>query len=193
MIALTDHEESGNMTPLCSYPDCGIVNGEKEPLEDKRMPQGLCSKHFESASKELRAEREQLNAKTGNFKVLIVEDNRLFRKILRETVHNRFPTLELDEAVDGKEALQKTEISRPDLIFMDIRLPGENGLEVTKKIKARYPEIIVFVLTSYDSPEYREESLKYADYFFSKDSSTTSSILDLVNSIFHISEPNLSS
>ena len=115
------------------------------------MPHGVCSNHFESASKELRGEREQLNAKTGNFKVLIVEDNRLFRKILRETVHNRFPTLELNEAVDGKDALQKTEISRPKLILMDIRLPGENGLEVTKKIKARYPEIIVFVLTSYDS------------------------------------------
>ena len=69
---------------------------------------------------------------------------------------------------------------------MDIRLPGENGLEVTKKIKARYPEIIVFVLTSHDYSEYREESRKYADYFFSKNFSTTGSILDLVDSIFHI-------
>ncbi|MBI5583476.1 MAG: response regulator [Deltaproteobacteria bacterium] len=174
------------MIQRCSYPGCGIVYGEKEPLADQRITHGLCPKHYELAWKELRADMDYSNAMTGILKVLIVEDNRIFREILKETVHHRFPTLELDEAVDGQEALQKTEILRPNLIFMDIKLPGENGLEVTKKIKARHPEIIVFVLSAYDYPEYREESLKYADYFFSKNSSTTNSILDLVNSVFHI-------
>jgi CheY-like chemotaxis protein len=174
------------MIQVCSYQGCGIVYGEKEPLADKRITHGLCPKHFELALKELRAEMEQLNAKVGTLNVLIVEDNRLFREILRETISDRFPTSEIDEAVDGKEALQKTETLRPNLIFMDIKLPGESGLEITKTIKARYPEIIVIVLTAYDSPEYRNESLKYADYFFSKNSSTIDSILSLVNSIFHI-------
>jgi CheY-like chemotaxis protein len=174
------------MFQRCSYPDCGIVYGEKEPLEDKRITHGFCSKHFELALRELQDEMEYLNIMNDTLKILIVEDNRPFRKILKETVQNRFPTLELHEAADGPEALQKTEISRPNLIFMDIKLPGENGLELTKKIKARHPEIIVFVISSYDSLEYQEESLKYADYFFSKNFSSTHNILDLVNSIFHI-------
>ena len=75
---------------------------------------------------------------------------------------------------------------------MDIRLPGENGLELTKKVKTRYPNIVVIILTGYDLPEYREFSLQHADYFFSKDSSTTENIFKLVsaslllNTIFHI-------
>jgi len=66
---------------------------------------------------------------------------------------------------------------------MDIRLPGENGLEVTKKIKMRHPDVKVIILTGHDLPEYREASLRYADYFFSKDSSTTESILRIVRSV----------
>jgi hypothetical protein len=52
--------------------------------------------------------------------------------------------------------------------------------------KARYPNIIVAILTAYDLPEYREFSRQYADYFFSKDSSTTENIFTLVQSILPI-------
>jgi DNA-binding NarL/FixJ family response regulator len=69
------------------------------------------------------------------------------------------------------------------LVFMDIRLPGENGLELTQKVKTQYPDIVVIILTSYDLP-YRQVSSQYADYFFSKDSSTAESIFTGVESIF---------
>ncbi len=58
----------------------------------------------------------------------------------------------------AEEALLQVETFRPILIFMDIRLLGENGLELTKKIKVRYPNTIVIMLTGYDLPEYREFS-----------------------------------
>jgi CheY-like chemotaxis protein len=103
--------------------------------------------------------------------------------LFKETLHDRFPSIEIHEAADGSEALEKIEISRPDLIFMDIKLPGENGLELTKRIKARYPNIIVIIVTAHDIPEYREFSSQYADYFFSKDSATTEDIFTLVKSI----------
>jgi len=52
---------------------------------------------------------------------------------------------------------------------MDIRLPGENGLELTKKIKKNYPDITVVIVTSYDLPEYREAAREsMADYFVPK-------------------------
>jgi DNA-binding NarL/FixJ family response regulator len=72
---------------------------------------------------------------------------------------------------------------RPSLVFMDIRLPGENGLKLTQKVKNRYPSTIVIILTGYDLPEYREASSQYADYFFSKDASTAENIFTLVESI----------
>lgn len=106
-------------------------------------------------------------------KVLIVDDNAHFRESLRDILHVRVPTLETHEATNGEEALTKVEACRPDLIFMDISLPGENGLEVTKKVKARYPDIIIVVLTNYDLPEYRAAAFHNgANYFLSKDVSS---------------------
>jgi DNA-binding NarL/FixJ family response regulator len=98
-------------------------------------------------------------------------------------LHDQFPLIDIYEAIDGEEALRKIDTLSPNLIFMDIKLPGENGLELTKKVKARYPNMIVIILTGYDLPEYREASSQYADYFFSKDSATTENIFALVESI----------
>jgi CheY-like chemotaxis protein len=174
------------MIQVCYYKGCGVVYGEKEPLSDKRETHGLCPKHLEISLREIRGEMEELMHRSGGLKVLIVEDSTLFRQLLKETMHDRFPSIEIHEAVDGDEAFQKIETSCPDLIFMDIKLPGENGLELTKKVKARYPNIIIIILTGYDLPEYREFSSRYADYFFSKDSSTTENIFTLVESILPI-------
>lgn len=117
-------------------------------------------------------------------KTLIVEDSALYRKLLKETLHSRFPSMEIVEAGDGEEAMQKISAHRPDLIFMDIKLPGENGLELTAKIKAKYPDVIVIVLTSYDTLEYREAATQAkADHFLSKGSSSKEGILALVDSI----------
>jgi len=80
-----------------------------------------------------------------------------------------FPMVAIDEVADGGEVLRKVDAFLPDLIFMDIKLPGENGLELTKKIKATHPNITIVILTSYDIPEYREAAFQYgADRFLAK-------------------------
>lgn len=72
---------------------------------------------------------------------------------------------------------------------MDIKLPGESGLELTKKIKSSYPEIIIIILTNYDLPEYRDVAMRNgADYFLSKGSSNTQDIVSLVESVVY--KPN---
>ena len=171
------------MIQVCYYKGCGVVYGEKEPLSDKRETHGLCPKHLEISLGEIKAEMEKMMHKTGSFRVLMVEDSTLFRQLFKEVLHNRFPSVEVYEAIDGAEALQKVETLRPNLIFMDIRLPGENGLELTKKIKTLHPNTVVIILTGYDLPEYQEASSPHADYFFSKDSSTAENIFTLVESI----------
>ncbi len=171
------------MIQVCYYKGCGVIYGEKEPLSDKRETHGLCPKHLRISLKELKAEMEKLMVLPEGVKILVVEDSTLFRQLFKETLHDRFPSLEIHEAANGEEALREVERLRPNLIFMDIRLPGENGLELTRKVKARYPNIIVIILTGFDLPEYREASSQYADYFFSKDSSTAENIFTLVESI----------
>jgi DNA-binding NarL/FixJ family response regulator len=112
-------------------------------------------------------------------RILIVEDNAFFLQFLKETMHLRFPWIDILEAANGEEAMRKIDALSPEAIFMDLRLPGENGLELTKKIKAQYRDIVVVILTNYDLPEYREAAYQSgADHFVSKDS-----FLNIVNSI----------
>jgi DNA-binding NarL/FixJ family response regulator len=114
----------------------------------------------------------------------VVEDSTIFRTLLKETLQSRFPTMEILEAVDGEEAMRQIATHSPDLIFMDIKLPGENGLDLTTRIKAEYSHVTIIVLTSYDTPEYREAAAKAkADYFLSKGSSSREGILTLVESV----------
>jgi CheY-like chemotaxis protein len=112
-------------------------------------------------------------------RILIVEDNAFFLQFLKETLHDRFPLADILEAANGEEALQKIKTLPPDAIFMDLRLPGANGLELTRKIRGQYPNIIIVILTNYDLPEYREAAYQSgADHFLSKDS-----FLKMINSI----------
>ncbi len=118
------------------------------------------------------------------FKALIVEDDPLFRQILKEILASRFPSISIKEATRGVEALQKLDLNRLDLVFMDIKLPGMNGLELTKRIKESYPGIPVIILTNHDTPEYRKAALECgADYFISKASSIEREIEMAVQSI----------
>jgi two-component system response regulator YesN len=116
--------------------------------------------------------------------ILIVDDSAAFRRTLKRIVRWRFPSMQILEAKDGKEAIEKTRQELPRLILMDVRLPGENGFQLTRKIKATHPEIPVIIITSYDSLEYRETAYDAgADLFLSKKSSSAADILKKVESI----------
>ena len=118
------------------------------------------------------------------FRTLIVEDNPLFRQTVADILATEFPSIVLEEAADGKTALEKIEEAAPDLVFMDIKLPGENGLHMTEHIKRKHPEIVVAILTSYDWPEYRDAAFKFgANYFIMKGSSTNKEIVELIESV----------
>ncbi|GAH05322.1 unnamed protein product [marine sediment metagenome] len=104
------------------------------------------------------------------FNTLLVEDNVSYRQTLSDVLHLHFPLISVDEAGDGKEALNKVEYRRPDLIIMDTQLPGENGLYITKEIKRVYNGIVVVILTSNCLPEHRQQAFQSgADYFISKE------------------------
>jgi DNA-binding NarL/FixJ family response regulator len=118
------------------------------------------------------------------FRTMLVEDSFSSRQVVKDNLQDQFPSMEIIEAADGVEALQKIDGRPPNLIFMDISLPGENGLELTRKIKADYPNVTVIILTSHDSPEYREAAIRYkADYFFSKGALLNDGVFTLVKSI----------
>ena len=119
------------------------------------------------------------------FRILTVDNDDSFRQILKTTLRVSLPTVAIDEATGGIEALQKIDAFLPDLIFMDIQLPGENGLTLTRKIKATHPNTIIVILTSYDKPEYREVAIRNgADRFLVKTSLNPKELEELVKYYF---------
>jgi len=118
-------------------------------------------------------------------KILLVEDNVTFRKTFKKVLIELFPAMSVEEAGDGVEALAKIQWFTPDLIFMDIRLPEKNGLELTKMIKQSHPETAVVLLTDYNLPEYREAAFASgADDFVIKGTLNPAAVAALVKSIF---------
>ncbi len=82
-------------------------------------------------------------------RILVIEDQEDNRKIVRDLV--TASGYELVEATTGEEGLERAESERPDLILMDIQLPGIDGYEVTRRIKANpgLRHIPIIVVTSY--------------------------------------------
>lgn len=118
------------------------------------------------------------------FKILIVDPNDPFRQSLKKVLVNRFPSVDIQEAADGNEGLQKVEDFHPHLIFLEIHLPAETGLELAGRIKADHPNIIIVILTSYDLPEYQAAAEKMeVEHIVPKDDWTGEDMIALVQSI----------
>jgi DNA-binding NarL/FixJ family response regulator len=118
------------------------------------------------------------------YKILLVEDHAEYRATLRRILQAKFPEVTIIQAEDGSGVIRMVEEQRPGMIFMDIRLPGISGLDLTKMIKEHHPGIVIAVLTNLDTPEYEEAAyMKGADYFLSKQSTKPADIEDLVESV----------
>jgi DNA-binding NarL/FixJ family response regulator len=102
---------------------------------------------------------------------MIVDDFIPFRETFKDRLQSQFPSMEVIEAGSGEEAFKKLASYPIDFIFMDIRLPGESGLELTREIKAKYKDVTIGILTNYDLAEYREAAARCgANCFIGKDS-----------------------
>lgn len=93
-------------------------------------------------------------------KVLIVDDQELFRESLK-VVLGVSENIQVTDAVSGvAQALKSAEQKRPDVVLMDIRMPGMDGVEGTRLFKKRWPNIKIIVLTTFDDDAYIFGALK---------------------------------
>jgi len=87
-------------------------------------------------------------------KILIADDHPVVREGLSAML-NKQPDIEVvGEAQNGREAIEKTRESRPDVVLMDLRMPEVDGVEAMRQISATNPETRFIVLTTYDNDEY---------------------------------------
>lgn len=121
-------------------------------------------------------------------KVLIVDDQALIREGLTMML-SLFNEIEIiGEARNGKEAIDILNKKKIDIILMDIRMPIMDGVQATKIIKEKYPDVKVLILTTFNEDEYIFEGLKYgADGYILKDVSSD----ELVEGIKTIYEGNV--
>src|SRR5207244_13506110 len=89
----------------------------------------------------------------GNVRVLIVDDQAPFRGAAKRVV-SLTPGFEVvGEAQTGEEAVEATDSRAPDLVLMDINLPGINGIEAVRRIRAAHPETMAFLLSTYKAED----------------------------------------
>ena len=102
-------------------------------------------------------------------KVLIVDDSNIIRDRIAKMLSGIARVEIAGEASNSIEAIHMVNKLRPDVVTLDIRIPGESGIEVLKKIKKTHSSIIVLVLTNFPQEQYRNKCYKLGgDYFFSK-------------------------
>lgn len=93
-------------------------------------------------------------------KILIVDDHTLVREGFAKMLELEPQFEVLGQSSSAKDVLEKTKALKPDIILMDIKLPGINGIEATKMIKKEHPDVEVIILSMYDEEEYVMESVK---------------------------------
>ena len=85
--------------------------------------------------------------------VLICDDHRIVREGLREFVSKVRGVARVETAASGEEVLARYPVERPDLVLMDVRMPGLGGLETTRRLVAEHPEATVVMLSATDDRE----------------------------------------
>ena len=93
-------------------------------------------------------------------RILLVDDHTLVRQGIRRLIEDQPHMQVVGEAADGHQALARTSELQPDVVLMDIGMPEMNGLEATRLIKERWPQIQVLLLTVHDDEEYLFRALK---------------------------------
>ncbi len=102
-------------------------------------------------------------------KVLVVDDSDIVRERISEMLSGINNLEVVGTAANSIDALYLVNKLKPDVVTLDIRIPGESGIEVLKKIKSSQPSTIVMVLTNFPIEQYKNKCYELGgDYFFSK-------------------------
>ena len=122
-------------------------------------------------------------------RILLVDDHPLFRKGLAALFAKEKDFSVVGEAQDGVEALKKVKEFKPDLVLMDIYMPGGNGLEATQRIKEALPSVKVVILTVSEEDKNLFEAIKYGAHGYLLKKVDPTDLFEMLRGVFQGEAP----
>lgn len=120
---------------------------------------------------------------TDKIRVLIADDHTIVRSGIRLLLDAETDIVTVGEALDGEHTLRLAEALRPDVILMDIAMPGINGLEATRLIKERFPETQILILSMHRTDEYIFEVIKSGASGYVLKSEDTNQLIEAIRAV----------
>ncbi|GGM42598.1 DNA-binding response regulator [Paraliobacillus quinghaiensis] len=117
-------------------------------------------------------------------KLLIVDNEQVEREGMQAILQKGFPEIVIEQAKNGKHAIEVTDEFKPDVVLMDIKMPGINGLEAVEQIIEKHPNIKCIMVTAYDTFDFVRQAIKLGAKDYLLKPSKASEILETVGKIF---------
>lgn len=117
-------------------------------------------------------------------KILIVDDQQLVRESLKIVLDTKDNFSVIDIAENGYLAIQSIKREKPDVVLMDIRMPQLDGVQCTKMIKEKYPEIKIIILTTFDDDEYVFNALKNGASGYLLKGTSTQKLCEAIETVY---------
>jgi DNA-binding NarL/FixJ family response regulator len=97
---------------------------------------------------------------SGNIRILLVDDHAIVREGYRSLLEKQPGMAVVAEAADGAEAYSRFKDCTPDMVIMDISMPGQGGLEAITRIKQRYPDAKILVFSMHQNPSFAVQAIR---------------------------------
>ncbi|HXX62385.1 MAG TPA: response regulator transcription factor [Bacteroidota bacterium] len=118
-------------------------------------------------------------------RVLIVDDHPIVRQGLRLVLDKSGEVEIVEEASDGDEAIEKARAAKPDLMLLDISMPGKSGLEVLKVLQAEMPQVRILILSTFPEKQYAVRCFANGAWGYLTKKSAPEELLDAIRKIMN--------
>lgn len=117
-------------------------------------------------------------------RVVLVDDHLILREGIRALLEKVSDIEMVGEADNGTEAVAKVAQLMPDVVLMDITMPGLNGLEATRQIKQEHPQVKVLILTMHETDQYLSEMLEAGASGYVVKTTTSSELISAIRTVY---------
>ena len=122
---------------------------------------------------------------TENIRLLIVDDHPVVRHGLRSLLTDQEDLTVVDEAANAAELFPILARNQVDIVLLDIRLEGQNGIEIARRIRQTYPSVKIIILTSYKDESYLHQAMEVGVHGFLLKSASHETLPDSIRAVFN--------